>query len=332
MEAEKTFTFTYGASSPEFFVFIVVCAYFISALYWLILGSIGIIKYISDYALYQRLLTEPWWMMLFYSSQFTSGAGLILRGVGSFFALHSAFLFLRQKYYILPLIKGKVCVALLLEACYYLCFIPSVIVGFVYPFTDEKLWYSDTTPGLVVLLVAGVASLAMVLTIPPFLLKLRSKIMRGSSNYEVLKWSCLAGISYLFIVFWFNYSLAWVATMVPYWRAPGPSGLSVLFDPINLVSFLSTIVGLLLIAIFGLISVLPNIRQFSTKLDLKSLGITMTAFGLYFILNIFLYFLAGGYVGRPTVWSEIIGPANTNLWCVTFLFLGLILLFRCKSQ
>jgi hypothetical protein len=94
-----------------------------------------------------------------------------------FFALYSAFLFWRKKERALSLIRGKVSIALLLETGYYLSLIPTVVLGFVFPLTGESLWYFDTTPVFEVLFVAGVACLIMTMVIPPFLFKLRSKII-----------------------------------------------------------------------------------------------------------------------------------------------------------
>jgi hypothetical protein len=227
------------------------------------------------------------------------------------------------------LIRGKVSTALLFEAGYYLSLIPSVVLGFVFPLTGGSLWYFDTTPVLVVLLMNGLVCLMMVMVVPPLLFELRSKIIQGSPSQEIIKWSCLTGISYLFVVFWFNYSMSWVATLIP-WTTRAQPGMSVLLDPINLAGFIATVFGLFLIAIFGLMSTLPAIKKLPVELSLRRIGAIIMAFGGYFVLMILLYVLAGGYAAHPTTWYEIIVPHNPNLWCITFLFLGLALLTNRK--
>jgi hypothetical protein len=171
----------------------------------------------------------------------------------------------------------------------------------------------------------------MVMVIPPLLFKLRSKILQGSSSQDIVKWSCLTCISYLFVVFWFNYSVSWVATLIP-WTIRAQPGMRVLLDPINLAGFLATVFGLFLIAMFGLVSTLPAIKKLPVKLSLRRIGATMIAFGGYFVLMIFLYVLAGGYAEHPTTWYEIIVPHNPNLWCLIFLFVGLPLVARRKIR
>ena len=330
--AEKSARFTHNRGFLRFLIFIVVCAYLGFALYRVYHGVIWGGKIISEYALYQELMKVPWWITLFYSSELGGVVSLILRSVAGFFALYSAVLFLSKGERALSLIRGKVGTALFFEASYYLFLIPSAVLGFVYPLTDGSLWYFDNTPALIVLMVNGVACLTMVMFIPPLLFKLRSKITLGFSGQEIIKWSCLTGISYLFVVFWLNYSLSWAATLVPYWRAPGPYGMEVLLDPINLISFTTTVFGVFLIAIFGLMSILPAVKKLPAELSLRRIGAVMTALGGYLFLMLLLYALSGGYAEHPTVWSEMIGPHNPDLWCVTFLFIGVPLLASQKIR
>jgi hypothetical protein len=329
--AEESSDLTHDKGSFRFWILIVVCAYFGSALYWAIIGVNWIGELTSDYYVYQQLLKGPWWWaVLYYGSEGLFGTmGVFLRAVAGFFALYSAVVFWRKKESALSLIKGKVGTALLLEGGYFLSFIPSTIAAFVYHLANASLYYFDHTPGLILLYVTGIPSLVMIIVIPPLLFNLRSKIIHVSSSQDIIKWSCLTGISYLFLVFWFSYSMAWVGNMVPFGRAQGQYGWSFLLEPINLVGFIVTVFGLFLIAMFGLMITLPVMKKLPVKIGLRRIGATMTAFGGYFVFNLFYYYLTGGYAAHPNVWYEVIGPPhNLNLWCLTFLFLGLALLVR----
>jgi hypothetical protein len=331
--AEESSDLTHNRGSFRFWILIVVCAYFGLALYWAIIGVIGSIEYVSNYYVYQELSKGPWWwMILYYGSEGLSGTvGVVLRAVAGFFAFYSAVVFWRKKESALSLIRGKVGTALLLEGAYFLSFIPSTVAVFVYCFANENLYYFDHTPGLILLYVTGVPCLIIVMVIPSLLFKLRSKIIQGSSSQGIIKWSCLAGVSYLFLVFWLSYSMAWVANMVPFGRAQGQYGWSFLLEPINLVGFIVTVFGLFLTAIFGLMITLPAMKKLPVKIGLRRIGAAMTAFGGYFVFNLLYYYFTGGYAAHPNVWYEVIGPLhNLNLWCVTFLFLGLALLTSRK--
>ncbi len=325
------------ADSLEFWIFIIACAYLGYAIYFTVYGLTFSIELTSDSYVYNLISKNPWWWAILYyvSEGGTSLVGLILRVIGGFFASYSAFLFWRKKDSALPLIKRKVGTVLLLEAGYYLFLIPSVIAAFAYYSSTEYLYYFDHTPELLLLYGTAIPCLAMVLVIPPLLLKLRATIMRNALSQEIIKWSCLTGVAYLFVAFWFNYSMLWAAAMVPYPHAQGQYefGAGFLFEPANFASFVITVFGLFLIATFTLLATLPAIRKQSTKLNLGRIGAVMAAFGGYFIFNTISYFLAGGYEAHPSVWYEVIGPLhNPNLWCAAFIFLGLAVLVRSKIK
>jgi len=312
-----------------FGIFIVVCAYFGYGLYFAVYGLKFGISLISDpYGsyVYNIISKQPWWwVILYYGSEglFDLIAG-VLRALAGVFAVYSAFFYWRKGDSALPQIRPKVRAALLLEAAYYLSLIPSVIAAFVYSSSQENLFYFDHTPGLILLFVTGLSCLAMVIVIPSLLLKLRAKIRVDSLRQEIIKWGCLTSISYLFVVFWFNYSMSWAGSMVPYPRSGLQYGLEFLFEPANFASFIITVLGLFAIAASGLIVTLPAIKKQSTKLNLGRVGVVITAFGGYFVFNILYYYLTGGYAAHPSVWYEIVGPLhNPDLWCVTFFFLGL---------
>ena len=311
--------------SLGFWVFVVVCAYFGFAQYMLYRVVIFSTDLIGNFATYQGLIKVSWWTPVFYSSELIGGVGGVLRAVAGFFALYSAWLFWRKKETAFPLIRRKVGAALVLEAGYYLALIPTVVLGFVFTSINGQVWYFGTTPVFEVFFVAGIACLAEVLIIPIVLFKLRSKIIHGPASQDIVKWSFLAGISYLFVVFWFDASMQWVGMITTF-------GTSLLLDPMNLAGFLVAVLGLFLVAMFGLIYTLPAIKKLPSKLSSRLIGAVMVAFGSYFVSGILIYLLAGGYAARPYAWYEIIVPHNANLWCVIFLFAGLPLLVRGKLK
>lgn len=324
-------------SSIEFWIFIVVCVYFGYALYFLIYGLGFSIQLASDTYVYNLLSQNPWWwMILYYGSESLAGAvGLSLRVIGGFFALYAAVLFLTKKQAALPLIRRKVSRALLMEAGFYLSFIPSVIAAFAYNLSTERLFYFDHTPPQLLLYGTAIPCLAMALVIPSFLLKLRATVTWNAANEEIVKWGCLSCVAYLFAAFWFNYSMLWAAAMVPYPHVHGryEFGADFLFTPVNFASFVLTVFGLFAIAAAAFATALPAIRKQSTKLSLRRVGVVVTAFGGYFIFNTLVYFLTGGYEAHPSVWYEVIGPLhNPNLWCGAFIFLGLALLAHKENN
>jgi hypothetical protein len=141
--------------------------------------------------------------------------------------------------------------------------------------------------------------------VPPLLLKLRAIISSEVLREQIVKWASLTGVAYLFVVFWFNYSMLWAANMVPYPQAYELTGLAFLSVPANLMSFGLTVFGLLAIAIVAAVIVLPVIKNGATHLNLARVGAVMVALGSYFVFHILYYYLTGGYESHPGVWYEL---------------------------
>ena len=324
----------YGGSL-RFWILVVVSVYFAYALYFAVYGLNFSIGLISDHYVYNLVSKNPWWwMVLYYGSEGVAGSvAIVLRAFAGAFAFYAAFLFWRKKDNAIPTIRKSVSMALLLEAGFFLSLIPSIIAAFAYNSTSEYLFYFDHTPGLLLLYGTAIPCLAIVLVVPPLLLKLRATIKHESPKEEIAKWSCLTGVAYLFVVFWFNYSMLWAGVMVPYPRAYQQYGLDFLLQPTNLLSFAVTVFGLFALAITALVSTLPAIKKQLTDLNLTRVGIVLMAFGGYFVFNTLYYYLTGGYGAHPSVWYEVIGPLhNPNLWAIACVFLGLPLLIYGKMK
>jgi hypothetical protein len=82
-----------------------------------------------------------------------------------------------------------------------LCQLLDLWLGLVFPTTGGNVWYFEVTPVPEVFFVAGVACLAMVLAIPPVLFKLRSLVVHGAPKPDLIRWSCIVAVAYLFVVF-----------------------------------------------------------------------------------------------------------------------------------
>jgi hypothetical protein len=228
-------------------------------------------------------------------------------------------------------IRGKAGAAILLEGLYVLTYAPSAFLGFVYPIAESRnLWYFEPPPPwIIVFLVAGLACLAMVVVITPLIFKLGLRIIQKGSANEIAKWASLTGVGYLFAMFWWNYVMCWVATLV-YWPERAQPGIKIIYNPIAAASFTITVAGLLLVAIFVLKVVMPAVKGEPSGVDKRKLGYALTAFSGYFILMLILYAVAGGYYKQPTTWMEIIGPHNPDHWCAFLILPGIYLAAKSR--
>jgi hypothetical protein len=323
----ESYAVLYDKISFKALIFVVALAYFSLSFYWVISSIRWQYLMISEYSFFAaEILKDPVWTVIFYAAEVTAGPiSVYSRGVAGFLALYSAFIFFRKGKGVLSQIRGKIGAALAFESGYFLALIPSVVEMVYLFFESGRVWYFGEINGLVALVVGGIPCFVMIVTVPYVLLKLRSKIVHNAPTQEIVKWSCIVGVTYLYVVFWFTYTMTWLGTLIP-WPARAQPGIEILWNPLALTSFVVTVVGLFLIATYGLITTLPAIKKSPTELNLRKVGIVMTALGGYFVFMLALYFLSGGYSAQPTAWMEIIGPHNADMWCISFLALGLLLL------
>jgi hypothetical protein len=323
------------ATSLRFWILIVVAVYFAYGVYYAASGMRDSIGMLSNQYIYTSLSQNPWWWMaLFYGSEGLTGSiSIISRAVAGAFAFYAAFLYWRKKDTAMPTIRKSVSTALAFEALFFLALIPSIVAAVAYNLTSENLFYFGHTPELLLLYCTVIPILAIVLVVPPLLLKLRSAIKKDAPQQETAKWACLTAVAYLFVVFWFTYCMFWLGETVPHPGVYTVWGLDFVLQPANLLSFSLTVFGLLAIATAALITVLPVIKKQTTQLNLTRVGVILTAFGGYFIFNVFYYYLTGGYSANPSVWYEVIGPLhNPNLWTITLAFLGVAVLIYGRTK
>jgi hypothetical protein len=322
-------------SSTRFWILILVSVYLAYALYFAIYGLQFSLQLTNDQYVFGLVSKDPWWwQILYYGSEGIAGSvAIVLRAFAGVFAFYAAFQYWRKGNNAMHTIRKNVSKTLLLEAGFFLALIPSIIAAFAYNITSEYLFYFDHTPEKILLFGTAIPCLAIVIVVPALLLKLRANITNKASAQEIIKWSSLTGVAYLFVVFWFNYTMLWAASMVPYPRAYEIYGLDFLLQPTNLLSFGLTVFGLLAIAITALITLLPAIKKQTSQLNLARIGAIMVAFGSYFLFNTLYYILTGGYEAHPSVWYEVIGPLhNPNLWALAFIFLGIPLIIQSRLK
>ncbi|MCW4018233.1 MAG: hypothetical protein NWF00_06100 [Candidatus Bathyarchaeota archaeon] len=309
----------FSVFSPAFLILVVVCAYFLLAGYEVFVSYNFARELILNFPTYSKVMEMPWWIATFYSSELGGGVGSVFRFAASILAVYCAFVYWRKGADAFQQIRRKVAAALALEAGYFLMFIPSAWLGFVFPTTGGNVWYFEITPVPEVFFVAGVSCLAMVLAVPPVLFKLRSLVVHGASRADLLRWSGITAVVYLFVVFWFNSTMQWIG-MIATW------GTGLVLEPMNFLGFASTVFGLFLVAVFGLVVAYPAIKKQPNPLNPKHVGAVCVAFGGYFVFAVLVYFLAGGFEANRSAWYEMIVPHNPYIWCLIFLFTGLPLL------
>lgn len=210
---------------------------------------------------------------------------------------------------------------LVLEAIYWLGLLVSGVWG-VLPVRATVTDYILTLQFNVTLLITtGIPCLVSSIAIPIALFKLASKLNPSKPKQDAMKWALIAGTIYIF-VFWLNNTGMWIATVM----SKGTEYLTTY--PENLLSFTSTIVGLLALAVFTAYFAKKSVgTETLKKLQIRTVGAIIVALGLYFLWNYLTWIFFGG----NNLWSDwyawFLGH-NLDLWMLSLPLAGLPLLFK----
>jgi hypothetical protein len=256
-------------------------------------------------------VTPVWSWLLF--SDTGGGIGLAFRTVGGLIAVITALFYLVKR----DLSEAEALMSLryvvIFEAAYWLSLIPSIIPS---AWTSFSLM---TVENNIPITVASIA-LPIVLIILFFNLNPKKAATGG------IKWGLISGTVYI-LVFWLNNACNWIGAV--FW-VKGVDYITLY--PANLFSFLLTTVGLLLLTLYAAYFSKKSIgkRDFA-KLNLKTVGIIITTFGLYFDI-IFVMYLFLGPVGGWGSWYAWFFGHNMDLWLLALPMAGIPFLFQRTTQ
>jgi hypothetical protein len=166
----------------------------------------------------------------------------------------------------------------------------------------------------------------LAIVIPIALVKLFFELSPKRPVKGAIKWGLIGGTIYLFAL-WFIYTGNWTGAII----VKGIDYVSLY--PINLFSFALTLVGLLSLAAFTAYFLKKSVNiEGLAKLDLKRVGIIITALGLYFNLTYALWLFFGSVGGWSTWYAWFLNHAYLYLWILSLPFLGLPLLFSASNK
>lgn len=282
-------------------IFLVVSSWFVYVVYELVLG------------IYNRHTTIP-----LVREDIAATVGLAFVVVASSIAVLTMLYFVLKRDLSKPELTMAARMALFAVGVYFvLAFLPSVFVEGVpwgFHFTDVK-YFEVTLPCLV----NGVA-------IPAVIAKLFLTLNPYKPPKQTIKWSFILGTVYLF-AFWVNNSSYWIGTVI----SKGAGYIT--SYPINMLSFLLTTVGLLLLSLYTAYFSKKTIRKETLAgSDLKKVGLILSATGLYLTFTLLLWFIFGSVGGWSNWYAWLLGHGYLDLWGLTLPFTGLPLLFMQNSR
>jgi hypothetical protein len=249
------------------------------------------------------------WLLL---SDTAGCIGLSFRAVGGFIAVITASFYIAKR----DLPESEALMALrlvvILEASYWFSLFFSII---------PSVWSHLTLMTIENNIPCTVESIALPIVLAILFFNLTPK----KASTGGIKWGLISGTVYIF-VFWLNNACMWIAAVI----VKGVDYISLY--PANLFSFALTTIGLLLLDLFTAYFSKKSIgkRDF-TKLNLRTVGIIITTFGLYFDV-IYMLYLFLGPVGGWGAWYAWFTGHNMDLWLLVLPLAGLPFLFQNKVQ
>jgi len=269
--------------SVKIWVFVVLCSVFVYNLYYLIHG-----------------LQFTWWTYTVlggpapYYYRTISSIGHTLRFIGLFFALQAVYLVWGPKAKPFSSVKNKVSIALILEAAYYITFVPSLL---------NIMDYSRFLPEMTFF--ASIYFLQMLL-ITPFLMILGFKVKNEKEdkmNAGLLKWVGMACVGYIAAIC-VNISFRWFFMSFQ-------EGVQFLLTGITAIGFLPSITTLSLSVVFAIVGALKLSKNRNNAI--RWFGLSTIMLGAHFVI----YLLFNAYVDMLDF------AILTEVWAVSLLGLGL---------
>lgn len=246
--------------------------------------------------------------------------GLVFRFIASLTAVSAILLYFSRKGLSESTTLKFLKWILIMEALYWVSLFLSGVMGFL---PVDLSSFGATGLNLSFLITIGIPCLFSSVSIPLALFKLSSKLKPNKPQKDTIKWGLIAGTLYVF-VFWLNNTGMWVATLL----SKGTEYFSAY--PENMFSFALTLYGLPVLIAFAAYFMGKSISkgtEASGKLSLKSMGVLITALGLYFLWNYLTWIFFGGW----SDWYAWFLGHNQDLWMLSLPLVGLPLLFQGQS-
>ena len=264
--------------------------------------------------------SASYWIFI---TDMSSFVGLIFRFIGGLIAFVGYSYYFFNKGLSINTTNRVLKIVLVCEAIYWFTFITSGIWG-VTPILDSILGAQFDIYSISFILSTGIPCLFEAIFLPFALLKIMTNLSKTEAKNKVIKWGLFAGTGYIF-VWWLNNAGLWINAVI----IKGTQYLT--SYPVNLFSFISTLLGLLVLGIIAIHFAKKSIGINRIELlNLRIVGAIITFAGLYFLWN----YIAGIVYGAElwSVWYAWLLGHNLDLWALSLPTLGISLLIKKKMN
>ncbi len=260
--------------------------------------------------------------------------GLIFRFAGSIIALVAVAVYFARKRIAQSTAYKAIRTVLVFEGIYWLGLIATTAYS-VFFFGRMLFTGGSVFRILDSFFFSALATIIEGIILPIVLFVLAYKLSPTKPLKSTVKWSAISGLV-LIVVFWLVYTGIWVSVI----QSPG-KGIDYLWvtfenltgesHPEHMVSFITTAVGLPLLAIYTLIFMRRSTKiEVLSDLNLRPIGVIILGIGSYFLWNYFSWVMFAGDTWND--WYAWFLGHNMDLWMLVLPLLGLPLIFYKKRN
>jgi hypothetical protein len=282
-----------AVQSPATYLFFVAIVFLVYQIY-LLQNSFSALYNIALTATLRWQATGSVWNLVWLTSESLGEVGLLLRFTGACLFVTVAWLLFRQQRVSVPVLRK----AVLLEATYFLLYIPFVIYLLTRP--------SSAATGSI----AGLSYALQIALVSPSLFMLYRKLKGfepGKDNVHMINWLAIAICSYIFALWVKGFLFALYAVGIDF------------SEPALVVGSVNSVATLLMAAVGALAVFLPFISGKRADFSWRGLGAILVCVGAYFVVFDLVSLVNAGYLD----WVGL-----TEWWAASLMVLGVFFVAR----
>lgn len=271
---------------------------------------------------WDRISTDHTWQFYIFIEDIFAGVGMLFRFLAGIIAVGAIAYYFRKALPSKARLYNILKFILVFESIYWFGLASTAGVE-VYTFALGS--HQSIVTALTSLMVGPIPTVMEAIVLPIIILVLVFKLNPNKPVNIPIKWCLITGTTMLF-VFWLTNSSIWISIL----SFRGLIGIT--NYPINTVSFILTVFGLLALAIFSAGFTVAYSRAKTQTLSVKTVGVIIVAIGMFFLweyLSWVIFDVNNNLWGNWYAW--FLGH-NLDLWMLALPLLGLPMLFYKESK
>jgi hypothetical protein len=271
---------------------------------------------------WERLTTDPTLQFYIYIEDIFAGVGIAFRFIASIIAFGAIVYYFRRALPSTAKLYRILKFILFFEAIYWFGLSSTAGVE-VYSFALGN--HSSVVAALTSLMIGAIPAVMEAIVLPIMILLLAFKLNPSKPVNIPIKWGLITGTIMIF-VFWLTNSSIWFSIL----SSSGWGGITNYL--INTVSFVLTVFGLLVLAIYSAIFTVTYCRAKTQILSVRTAGIIILAVGLFFLWEYLSWIIFDVNNNLWSFWYAWFLGHNLDLWMLALPLIGLPMMFYKEDK